>query len=109
MKTTHKLGLITVLTVVLALLLAPAVLAAGPNGPAGKSKTAPLYLYEKDPETWLIVPGGAWGKMTYPTSGLLFKFVFNGKKLTAGANYTLLYYPNPWPGNGLICLGTGCP
>jgi hypothetical protein len=22
----------------------------------------------------------------------------------ANANYTLIYYPDPWPGNGLICL-----
>ena len=26
--------------------------AKGPNGPAGKSNIAHLYLYQKDPNTW---------------------------------------------------------
>lgn len=81
----------------------PAV--AGDGGPAGKSNRAHLYLYEKDPATWEIVPGGAWGKMAYDLSGPTFDFVFNGHGLGAG-DYTLIYYPDPWPGSGLICLGS---
>jgi hypothetical protein len=87
----------------------------GPSGPAGKSHMGHLYLYEKIEPTppyppatpWEIVEDGAWGKMTYQTSGMYFSFVFNGHKLEQGLEYTLLYYPDPWPGEGLICLGTG--
>jgi hypothetical protein len=79
----------------------------GPSGPAGKSNVAHLYLYEKSETDWQILPKGAWGKMKYRMSGPSFNFVFNGKKLIPGEEYTLIYYPDPWPGNGLICLGTG--
>jgi hypothetical protein len=79
----------------------------GPNGQAGNSNIAHLYLYEKDPVTWEINEDGAWGKMKYNLSGEMFEFVFNGHGLEAGSDYTLIYYPDPWPGNGLICLGSG--
>jgi len=79
----------------------------GPNGQAGNSNIAHLYLYEKDPNDWSIVDGGAWGKMKYNLSGEMFEFVFNGHSLEAGSDYTLIYYPDPWPGTGLICLGSG--
>jgi len=79
----------------------------GPSGPAGKSNVAHLYLYEKSETDWQILEKGAWGKMKYRMSGPSFKFVFNGKKLVPGEEYTLIYYPDPWPGNGLICLGAG--
>jgi hypothetical protein len=78
----------------------------GPSGPAGKSNVAHLYLYEKSETDWQILEKGAWGKMKYRMSGTSFNFVFNGKKLIPGGEYTLIYYPDPWPGNGLICLGT---
>lgn len=85
----------------------------GPSGPAGKSKIGHLYLYEKveppqpyPPNTpWEIVEDGAWGKMKYPLQGPTFKFVFNGHGLEPEMDYTLIYYPDPWPGKGLICLG----
>ncbi len=88
-------------------LMATPVSAGGKTGPAGKSNVGHLYLYEKDPATWEIVEGGAWGKMKYNLSGSTFDFVFNGHGLNAGDNYTLIYYPDPWPGNDLICLGSG--
>ena len=82
-----------------------------PSGPAGGSNTAHLYLYEKNPVTWSIVDGGAWGKMKYNLSGSNFDFVFNGHGLDAGVAYTLIYYPdkigNPWPRLDIICLGSG--
>jgi hypothetical protein len=80
---------------------------AGKNGRSGKSNVAHLYLCEKDQETWEIIEDGAWGKMKYNLSGPEFDFVFNGHGLEAGLDYTLIYYPDPWPGNGLICLGSG--
>jgi len=78
----------------------------GPSEPAGKSNFAHLYLYEKDPATWEIVGGGAWGKMKYNLSGPEFDFVFNGHELEPGEDYTLIYYPDPWPGTDLIQLGS---
>jgi hypothetical protein len=88
----------------------------GPSKQAGNSDVAHLYLYEKtpdpDPEAtredpWLIVEGGMWGKMKYYVEGSFFDFVFNGHGLPIGVDYTLIYYPDPWPGEGLICLGSG--
>ncbi len=83
----------------------------GPNGQAGNSNIAHLYLYEKDPVTWEILEDGAWGKMKYNLSGEEFEFVFNGHGLVEGEDYTLIYYPdkngNPWPRVDIICLGSG--
>jgi hypothetical protein len=80
---------------------------AGKDGQAGKSNITHLYLYEKDPDTWNIVEGGAWGKMKHNLSGSTFDFVFNGHGLDAGVDYTLIvYYGTDWPGTG-ICLGSG--
>jgi hypothetical protein len=101
-----KKYLILVLIVLLIGALSVGVL-AGKTGQAGKSNIAHLYLYEKDPNTWEIVEDGAWGKMKYNLSGATFDFVFNGHGLAEGTEYTLIYYPDPWPGTGLICLGSG--
>jgi len=95
--------------------LASAKSPKGPSGPAGKSNVGNLFLYEKieppqpyPPDTpWAIDEDGAWGKMKYLLSGSLFEYVFNGHKLVPGQQYTLIYYPDPWPGTGLICLGSG--
>lgn len=81
---------------------------AGKNGQAGKSNIAHLYLYEKTGEPdWEIVEDGAWGKMKYNLTGPAFDFVFNGHGLEVGSTYTLIYYPDGWPGTGLIGLGSG--
>jgi len=108
-----KLMIVTVIAVVMGLLAVP-VIAKGPSGPAGKSNVGHLYLYEKTPnpdadreDPWLIVEGGMWGKMKYNLSGATFDFVFNGHGLPIGQEYTLIYYPDPWPAEGLICLGSG--
>ncbi len=55
----------------------------------------------------VTVPNGTWGKMTYRIMAPAFRFVFNGHKLQPGVAYTLIYYPDPWPGNNLTCLGSG--
>jgi len=106
----RKLMAIAVAIAFVSVLGVPAVL-AGNNGQAGKSNTAHLYLYQKylDPDDgkWYVYPGGAWGKMTYYMSGTEFWFVMNGHDLTSMEEYTLIYYPDPWPGLGLMCLGTG--
>ncbi len=77
------------------------------GGHSGNSSIGHLYLYEQDPDSGGIVQEGAWGKMRYTVIGPTFKFVFNGHRLVPGAAYTLLYLPEPLPGQGLICLGSG--
>jgi hypothetical protein len=105
-----------ILAVVLVMALPTAVLAAkseqglkGLKGQAGRSNVAFIELWEKDPSTWEISEDGAWGKLKYNLKGQTFDFVFNGHGLEIGANYTLIYYADPWPGNNpgaFIASGT---
>lgn len=44
--------------------------------------------------------------MTYYESAPAFDFDLAGTVPVADANYTLIYFPDPWPGIGLICLGS---
>ena len=110
----RKVTILAIIVLVLGMTVSP-LFAKGKDksGPAGKSNIGHLYLYEKNPDPdatrddpWLIVEGGAWGKMKYNLSGSTFDFVFNGHGLPIGQEYTLIYYPDPWPGEGLICLGS---
>jgi hypothetical protein len=101
-----------IVAVAVAFVMAPILIAQkgpkGPTGPAGKSNTAHLYLIEKNPSDWQpVIPVTSWGKMKYNKSGSMFKFVFNGHGLLPTEDYLLIYYPDPWPGNGLIVLGEG--
>ena len=92
-------------------------------------KVAQLYLFQKCDESlyaqypdlydaagcplpgngpWPIYPDERrWGQMQYNLWGEKFVFSFQGKKLVPKMAYTLIYYPDPWPGEGLICLGSG--
>ena len=99
--------MIALVVAMMTALIAVPVMAAGKNGQSGKSNIGHLYLWEKDNTDWTIVDDGAWGKMKYNLSGESFDFVFNGHELEPGLDYTLIYYPDPWPGNNLICLGAG--
>ncbi|HEY6000829.1 MAG TPA: hypothetical protein VI078_16200 [bacterium] len=47
------------------------------------------------------------GKLKYSPFGKKFSFSFTGRGLLPKKSYTLIYYPDPWPGSGLICLGSG--
>ena len=78
--------------------------------PNGEVRTGNLYLFQKtaaDEGPWPIVQGGSWGNLRYNLWGEDFNFIFKGRNLARGTGYTLIYYPDPWPGNGLICLGSG--
>lgn len=81
--------------------------------PGIKPPPAPLgvlYLFQKEPVEvgpWPVVHGGAWGVLKYNLWGKKFNFDFHGRNLASRTNYTLIYYPDPWPGEGLICLGSG--
>jgi hypothetical protein len=77
----------------------------GQHGRSGRSFIGHLYLFEKNPETWEIIKNGSWGKMKYNIMGQRFNFVFIGHSLEPNCNYTLIYYPDPWPGKNLTCLG----
>ena len=74
-----------------------------------------LYLYEKDPETWQIVDGGSWGKLTFlPNRD---RFVFNAHHLEPSVLYDLINYApetnwtepdiNPWPGPDSVSIASG--
>ena len=85
----------------------------GHIGQAGASKNAFIELWQKvdfdlpvEDGGWAIDPGGAWGKMRYNLTGTTFGFHFNGHGLEPGVSYSLIYYPDPWPGTGLIVFGS---
>jgi hypothetical protein len=82
-----------------------------------KSKVKHLYLFEKDSE-WNILDRGAWGKVTILTHK--DKYIFNGHKVNTLLDYSLINYapgtdwgeepyPNPWPGEGSVEIGSGEP
>jgi hypothetical protein len=90
----------------------------GRHHPHGEAKLGQLYLFQKcdddfgcpssDNGPWPIIPdNGRWGQLNYSLWGDTFNFSFEGKKLLPKKDYTLIYYPDPWPGSGLICLGSG--
>jgi hypothetical protein len=85
--------------------------AAGPaQGINGKGRAGYLYLFEKDPSTWDIVAGGAWGILTYHVpdgSEVPRMFVFIGHQLAPDTDFSLIYNADPWPGYDLIVLGKG--
>ena len=62
---------------------------------------------QKDPNNWSIIKGGASGTLHYDDFGSTFDFSFSAKKLQPCESYTLIYYPDPWPGTGLIPLASG--
>ena len=98
----RTLILVLVLALTLAVVGTGVALAKG----AGNSTNALIYLYEKDPTNWEAVDDGAGGRLKYSTEGAEFAFHFNGHGLEPGSEYTLIYYPDPWPGDGLICFGS---
>lgn len=103
----RKLTIVVVACLVVGLAIAAY---AAKSAPAGKSNVGHLYLYEKDPVSWEIVDGGAWGKMKYNLSGEEFEYVFNGHELDPNTAYSLIYYADPWPGNNPgACIATGIP
>ena len=77
--------------------------------PNAKARVGTLYLFQKSAADgpWPVVHDGAWGDMKYNLWGDKFNFIFKGRQLNPGTAYTLIYYPDPWPGTNLICLGAG--
>lgn len=105
-----KVTKLIICLIVLSMIVMVPVIAEGPTDKAGESHMAHLYLYERDPDTWEIVPGGRWGKMSYVWKGPNLDLVVNAHGFDPADEddeYCLIYYPDPWPGTGLICLGEG--
>jgi hypothetical protein len=78
--------------------------------PNGEKRIGLLYLFQKTEAVdapWPIFQGGAWGTLEHSLWGERFNFKFKAQGLTSGTDYTLIYYPDPWPGQGLICLDSG--
>ena len=100
---------ILLLTMLMATTLIAPVLAKAPTGPAGKSDIIQLLLVEKDytDPDWPVIKGGAFGKMTY--NNLTGDYVFNGHRLDAETDYTLINFArigSEWPAT-IHVLGTG--
>jgi hypothetical protein len=66
-----------------------------------------IYLYEKDPTTWNVIGDGGAARLKCLPEANYFHFMLHAIKLLPETSYTLIYYPDPWPGAGLICLGSG--
>lgn len=92
--------------------------AANPLAPFYVSTANPygtLFLFQKctnpgnvcptDPGPWPVLPGSnRIGTLIFNLSSNRFNYILQAENLTTGNSYTLVYYPDPWPGNGLICL-----
>jgi hypothetical protein len=62
------------------------------------------------PGPWAILTESRrYGQLKYNQWGDKFSFLFEGKGLDCKKSYTLIYYPDPWPGKDLICLASGRP
>ena len=75
----------------------------------GCQSVATLKLYQKDPNTWERIEGGAWGRLVYKVAGPKFDFAFHGRRLEPNTEYSLIYYADPWPGDNpgaFIASGT---
>ena len=75
-----------------------------------------LWLRQKDPDHWETIVGDNWGRLAWAgDESYAFScgdFLFNAvirydDRPFANIDYSLIYYPDPWPGNGLIVLGEG--
>jgi hypothetical protein len=53
---------------------------------------------------WACNDDGTSATLTYCPEWQVFSYNVGGVVPNENANYTLIYYPDPWPGNGLICL-----
>ena len=75
---------------------------------------AVLILENKDSTTWVVIPDGTLGVLSYNLSGPTFDYAFNGYGLEDGEDYSLIYYADyenryvNWGGdNPGALIGTG--
>ena len=64
--------------------------------------TATINIVEKDTtvDDWTIIENGAGGTLTYGVKGEEFVYDLNLAGLKESTNYCLIYYADPYPGNG---------
>jgi predicted ribosomally synthesized peptide with SipW-like signal peptide len=65
-------------------------------GPIGAEDT--VELVKKDPLTWEVI--GTTGTLTFNTAGTTFDYTFEADGLASSTDYSLIYYADPWPGDG---------
>jgi len=68
--------------------------------------TESLEVYQKN-GSWVRVDGAASGWLTYEAVYPTFDYSFVASGLNETTGYSLIYYPDGWPGIGLIVLGSG--
>ncbi len=70
------------------------------NGPGPKGYQTTLTLDNKD-ANWQLTPNdGIGATMTYKTEGPQFDYSLSGEVKNASAEYCLIYYADPYPGDG---------
>ena len=69
------------------------------NGPGPKGYQAQLVLDNKD-ANWSPINDNIKANMTYKTSGSLFDYSLSGTVKNANTEYCLIYYADPYPGDG---------
>jgi hypothetical protein len=98
-------------------LCAVCILVSGATAAPPNHVDTKVFLTEKVPSTpeppdpdstiWFPKFGGGYGYLTYRVWGAAFEFKFQGYKLPPNTPYALIYYPDPWPGKGLLILAEG--
>ena len=78
------------------------------NAPGPEGVQASVNLENKNPTTWVPIIDDIGGTLSYNTSGPTFNYSFTGKVPLASTAYCLIYYADPWPGDGKThSAGTG--
>lgn len=67
----------------------------GSPGPTGNT----LSMENKD-SNWIAIDDGMNGTLMYNSAGDEFEYTFEAHGLDAGIEYCLIYYADPWPGDG---------
>ena len=52
-------------------------------------------------DDWHVIDDGTYGDLTFNESGPTFDYSFSGHGLISGTAYSLIYYADPWAGNGM--------
>lgn len=112
MKKLLVVGLIC--AIMASVIVSGVVMAKGKDGPAGNSNVGHVDLFQKDTAgDWSILKGGAKAEVKYNLAGPQFCYKVNARGLMAETDYCLIYYADPWPGDGnthstggLIASGT---
>lgn len=102
-----KLGIL-IAVAAFVVLAVPAMAAKPEDTPNENANRDTVLLVEKTPYgDWPVVVDGASGVLKYHKTGPKFNYEFKAEGLLSNTDYTLMYYPDPWPGEGLVCIDAG--